>query len=363
MEFGLFMMPVHHPGKGLQRTLKEDMDTVVLADQLGFHEAWIGEHHTIPWENLTSPDLFIAQALVKTEQIKLGTGVVLLQIQDPKMLADRIALLDHMAQGRFYLGVGTGGVPTEFEYFNVPEDKRHARAAETIDAVLKIWEADGEYDYQGEFHQFKVPAPQMQGGLRVWCKPYQQPHPPIAVAAVSPNSSTIEWAGENGWIPMSTELTHPNLIPTHWEAYKRGAAKTGRIANRRDWRICIDIHVAETTEQARDDVMNHGMARTFDDYFIPLFRAADLMKLIKPDDSVPDDAIDAKWLMDNRWIVGDPEYCLKKIVDYYNFLGGFGTLLLLSQDWDPAEKGLKSLELFAKHIAPTLKEMVPAAGP
>jgi len=363
MEFGLFMMPVHYPGKGLQRTLKEDMDTVVLADQLGFHEAWIGEHHTIPWENLTSPDLFIAQALVKTEQIKLGTGVVLLQIQDPKMLADRIALLDHMAQGRFYLGVGTGGVPTEFEYFNVPEDKRHARAAETIDAVLKIWEADSEYDYQGEFHQFKVPAPQMQGALRVWCKPYQQPHPPIAVAAVSPNSSTIEWAGENGWIPMSTELTHPNLIPTHWEAYKRGAAKTGRIANRRDWRICIDIHVAETTEQARDDVMNHGMARTFDDYFIPLFRAADIMKLVKPDDSVPDDAIDAKWLMDNRWIVGDPEYCLKKIVDYYNFLGGFGTLLLLSQDWDPAEKGLKSLELFAKHIAPTLKEMVPAAGP
>ena len=80
MDFGLFMMPVHYPGKGLQRTLKEDMDTVVLADQLGFHEAWIGEHHTIPWENLTSPDLFIAQALVKTEQIKLGTGVVLRQI-------------------------------------------------------------------------------------------------------------------------------------------------------------------------------------------------------------------------------------------------------------------------------------------
>ena len=62
MDFGLFMMPVHYPGKGLQRTLKEDMDTVVLADQLGFHEAWIGEHHTLPWENVTSPDLFIAQA-------------------------------------------------------------------------------------------------------------------------------------------------------------------------------------------------------------------------------------------------------------------------------------------------------------
>ena len=363
MEFGLFMMPVHDPKKGLQRTIKEDMDTVVLADKLGFHEAWIGEHHTIPWENLTAPDLFIAQALVKTKNIKLGTGVVLLQIHEPKMLADRIAMLDHLAQGRLYLGVGTGGAPTEFTYFDVPEDKRHARAAETIEAVLKIWEAEGEYEYNGEFHHVKVPAPQMDGGLRVWCKPYQKPHPPIAVAAVSPNSSTIEWAGENGWIPMTTEITHPNLIPTHWEAYKRGAAKAGRTPNRRDWRVAIDIHVAETTEEARNDVLNHGMAASFENYFLHLFRLGKILDLVKPDDSVPDEAIDSKWLLDNRWIVGDPEHCLKQIVDYYNFLGGFGTLLLLSQDWDPAEKGLKSLELFSKHIAPTLKEMLPAAGP
>ena len=159
------------------------------------------------------------------------------------------------------------------------------------------------------------------------------------MAAVSPNSSTIEWAGENGWIPMTTEITHPNLIPTHWEAYKRGAAKAGRTPNRRDWRVAIDIHVAETTEEARNDVLNHGMAASFENYFLHLFRLGKILDLVKPDDSVPDEAIDSKWLLDNRWIVGDPDHCLKQIVDYYNFLGGFGTLLLLSQDWDPAGEG------------------------
>ena len=361
MNFGLFMMPVHYPGKGLARTIKEDMDTVLLAEQLGFDEAWIGEHHTIPWENLPAPDLFIAKALAMTKNIKLGTGVVLLQLHDPKMLADRIATLDYLAEGRFYFGIGTGGVPTEFEYFGIEEGNRHARAAETIEAVLKIWESKGQLDYQGEFHQVTAPAPRLDGTLKLWLEPYTKPHPPIAVAAVSPNSSTVEWAGENGWIPMTTELLALDKIPTHWEAYSRGAAKTGRIPDRREWRICVDIHVAETTEEARNDVLNHGMARTFNEYFIPLFKEAGILGLVKPDESLPDEAINVEYLMDNRWIVGDPDHCLRQIKEMYDFVGGFGTLLLLSQDWDPAEKGLKSLELFAKHIAPELRNVLPEA--
>ncbi len=100
MNFGLFMMPVHHPEKGLTRTIKEDMETIIRADQLGFEEAWIGDHFTIPWENLPAPDLFISKALGLTKNIKLGTGVVLLQLHDPKDLAHRIAMLDYLAEGR-----------------------------------------------------------------------------------------------------------------------------------------------------------------------------------------------------------------------------------------------------------------------
>ena len=359
MNFGLFMMPVHYPGKALQQSIKEDMNTVILADELGYDEAWIGEHFTIPWETLPDPQLFIAKALALTNNIKLGTGVVLLQLHDPRMLAHRLAMLDHLAEGRFYVGIGTGGVSTEFEFFGVDKEKRHQRAAETIEAVLKIWETDGPLDYRGEFHQVKSPEPAAAGDLGLWLKPFTKPHPPIAVAGVSPNSSTIEWAGENGWIPMSTEILTLNKIPTHWEAYQRGAAKAGRTANRRIWRICADIHVAETMDEARNDVLNHGMARTFNEYFLPLWRESGILGQVKPDDSVPDDAITVEYLLDNRWIVGDPEYCLGKIREMYDMMGGFGTLLLLSQDWEPAEKGLKSLELFAKYVAPPLRDLRP----
>ena len=191
----------------------------------------------------------------------------------PKMLAHRIAMLDHLGEGRFYFGIGTGGVPTEFDFFGVDQEDRHARAAEVIDVVLKIWETDGPLDFQGKFHQVSSPAPVLpEVGLGLWLKPYTSPHPPIAVAGVSPNSSTIEWAGEHGWIPLTTDILRPNQVPTHWEAYSRGAAKTGRTPDRREWRVCLDIHVAETTEEARNDVLNHGMGRTYNEYFFPVYK-------------------------------------------------------------------------------------------
>ena len=363
MNFGFFMMPVHHPGKGLDRTIKEDMNTVILADELGFDEAWIGEHHTISWENLSAPDLFIAKALGLTKNIKLGTGVVLLQLHDPRMLANRVALLDHLAEGRFYFGVGTGGVPTEFDFFGVPEEQRHARAAEVLDAVLKIWETDGPLDYQGEFHRVTSPTPVPEIGLGMWLKPHTRPHPPIAVAGVSRNSSTIEWAGEHGWIPLTTDMLPLDYVPTHWEAYGRGAAKSGRIPDRREWRVCLDIHVAETTEEARNNVLNHGMARAYNEYFLPLFRRTGLIGVLKPDDSMADDTITVEYLMDHSWVVGDPDHCLRKIREAYDAVGGFGTLLQLTQDWDPPEKGWKSMELFAKYIAPELRELWPDPPP
>ena len=355
MKFGLFMMPVHHPSKGLPRTIQEDMNTVIKADAVGFDEAWIGEHFTIPWENLPAPDLFIAQALARTSNIKLGTGVVLLQLHDPRDLAHRIAMLDHLSDGRFYFGVGTGGVPTEFEFFNIDETKRHARAAEVIDAVLKIWEADGPLDYQGEFHQFKSPSPVApEVGLGLWMKPLTQPHPPIAVAGVSRNSSTIEWAGEHGWIPLSTDILPPEFIPTHWEAYTRGAAKTGHVADRREWRVSVNLHVAETTQEARRQVLEGGMARSYDEYFFPLFRTLGFLDLIKPDPSMPDEAVTVDYMLNNRWVVGVPDHCVEKIKELYELAGGFGTLLMTSQDWDDKAKWRRSMDWLATKVLPAL---------
>jgi alkanesulfonate monooxygenase SsuD/methylene tetrahydromethanopterin reductase-like flavin-dependent oxidoreductase (luciferase family) len=108
MDFGLFMMPLHPPDRAFADAYDRDIAQIVLADRLGFREAWVGEHLTERWENAPAPDLLIAQALALTKNVKLGTGVTLLALHDPMYLAHRIAMLDHMGRGRFHSGGSVG---------------------------------------------------------------------------------------------------------------------------------------------------------------------------------------------------------------------------------------------------------------
>ena len=127
MKLGYFTMPLHPPGSDPARTLASDLAQIELLDRLGFVEAWIGEHLTAEWENIPCPDLFIAQALARTKQIVLATGVTCLPNHSPVMLAQRIAQLDQMAQGRFYWGIGSGGFAGDFQLFDVDNDKGEQR--------------------------------------------------------------------------------------------------------------------------------------------------------------------------------------------------------------------------------------------
>ena len=121
-------MPLHPPGSNFTETVEHDLEQIVTLDRLGYKEAWIGEHFTAEWENIPAPDLFIAQALGLTENIVLGTGVTCMPNHNPFMLAHRIAQLDHMAKGRFYWGVGSGGFPGDFEVFGFdPDGGEHRR--------------------------------------------------------------------------------------------------------------------------------------------------------------------------------------------------------------------------------------------
>ena len=142
MKFGLFMMPLHPPGRPLAETYDEDLELVRRADRLGFSEIWVGEHMMLPWENMPTPELFIARALGETEQIVFGTGVVLLHFHDPVQVAHRIAMLDHLAKGRFMFGIGSGGTPSDAEMLRIDPDPgaQRDRMMEGIELILSIWE-------------------------------------------------------------------------------------------------------------------------------------------------------------------------------------------------------------------------------
>src|SRR2546430_1668999 len=272
MRAGYFAMPLHPPGADPARTMEEDLEQLVTLDRLGFEEAWIGEHFTAMWENIPCPDLFIANALARTQTIKLGTGVSCLPNHNPLMLAQRIAQLDQMARGRFYWGVGSGGFPGDFEMCGLDPKSGEQRGITraVLDLVLELWNDPKPGLYESKYWRFRVPEPQEDIGLRLHLRPYQRPHPPIGVAGVSAKSETLVLAGERGYIPMSINFVPPRILRTHWDAVAAGAQRVGRVADRSSWRIARDVYVADPNAEARRQAPAGALARGYPGYFLRL---------------------------------------------------------------------------------------------
>ena len=153
MDLGIFMMPLHPPSRLAADTYDEDAELLMLADELGFVEAFIGEHGTMRWENIPAPDQFIASVAARTRQIRFGTGVVLMAQHHPANTANRLAQLDHLTRGRLIFGAGTGGITTDVELFGLDPngDEIGRRMMRALDLILKFWTEEPPYDYPGEF--------------------------------------------------------------------------------------------------------------------------------------------------------------------------------------------------------------------
>jgi alkanesulfonate monooxygenase SsuD/methylene tetrahydromethanopterin reductase-like flavin-dependent oxidoreductase (luciferase family) len=357
MKLGLFLMPSHPPERDLKAGQEYDLEMLRVADRFGYSEAWIGEHFTSPWEPNPAPDLLIAQALMQTKQIKLAPGAHLLPYHHPAELACRVAFMDHLAQGRYMLGIGASGLPSDWQLFSVDGVKGETRdmTRESLDIMLKIWESDGGLEYNGKFWKVNVPGP-MLGTLRHHLKPFQKPHPPIGIAGFSPGSETLKLCGERGFIPLSLNLS-PAYVATHWDAVVEGAKRTGRTPDRGEWRIVREVFVADTDDEAFKGCVRGAMGRMMSEYLLPLFANFGFTKYLKHDESVPDADVTPEYLVDHGWLVGSPKTVTRKLGEMYEELGGFGTILLFAFDYadDPAP-WFKSMRLLAEEVLPHFQD-------
>src|SRR5437763_290465 len=197
----MFSMPVHPPERPIADTYDDDFATIELADQLGYDEVWIGEHFTSVWENIPAPEVFIAEAAARTKRLRFGTGVLLMPFHNPLDVALRFAQLDHQTGGRIMLGIGSGGLGADKELFGVDKtpDEASRQTREGIELLLRCWQGE-PLEFAGEFFKLKAPAhrPDILSGVLM--RPYQQPHPPIAIAGNTLGSYAIRTAGARGWI-------------------------------------------------------------------------------------------------------------------------------------------------------------------
>src|SRR5262245_49732399 len=179
---GMFIMPYHDPAKPLGQCYDEDLELIVRAEQLGFTEFWIGEHHTMKYENIVMPEIFIARALGETKRIRMGPAPVCLNQHNPGHVASRLAFLDHLSKGRLNICFGPGSVSTDMELCGAEPKNASEMTEEAMEMILKLWASDPPYEIKGKYWTISLKKNvDPETAIGYIHKPLQKPHPPIAM--------------------------------------------------------------------------------------------------------------------------------------------------------------------------------------
>lgn len=337
MKFGIFLAPFHRIGENPTLALRRDLELIEELDKLGFDEAWIGEHHSYAREIISDPALFIAAAAERTRRIMLGTGVTSLPYHHPLIVADRMVQLDHMTEGRAMLGVGPGALTSDAYMMGVDPTVQRQRMNEALDAIMRLLRADEPVTMKTDWFELR--------DARLQLASYSDPHLPVACAATFTPSGPVA-AGKFGTGIISVAGAASAGFENTWTWAEEAAAEAGNALRREDWKVVVPVHIAETREQAIEDVREGFADRAY-----------------VGDRNQPDDGQSAGQfggagtdILQNMErgdvIVGSPDDVIAGFEAIVQKSGGIGGILGLAHEWASWDKTLKSFELWGRFVAP-----------
>ena len=340
LRFGIFMAPFHRAGENPTLALERDLELIAHLDKLGWDEAWIGEHHSAGTEMIASPEIFIAAAAERTKHIKLGTGVISVAYHNPYMIAERAVQLDHMTRGRFMLGLGPGSLPTDAIMLGLDPTETRPLLEEGLDVIMQLLTTDDPVNSQTKTWNL-VDA-------RLHLRPYSNPLFDVAVPAVaSPTGPRL--AGKHGIGLLSIGATQSegfDVLGLHWDVMEERAATFGTTADRDKWRLVGLMHIAETREQAYQDV-EYGILNWFD-YFQ---HTAAFPQMDVGSSSAVREAID---FVNESGLgsIGTADDAVEQIDRLTKQSGGFGCYMTLCHEWANPAATKRSYELIAQNVFP-----------
>lgn len=343
IRFGTFLAPHHPVGESPTLQFQRDLEFAAQLDRLGFDEFWCGEHHSSGWEMIASPEMFLAAAGQVTHTIGLGTGVVSLPYHHPFNVAQRIVQLDHMTRGRAMFGSGPGALPSDAWTLGIDPLVQRDRQDEALGVIIRLLRGEDRFSHESEW--FTLRDAQLQ------LLPVQDDLPMVTASSISP--SGMQLAGKYGMGVLSIASTSTEgilALPTQWGFAEEAAAAHGQAVDRRNWRVMMAWHVAETREQARAEAVD-GLQRWNNEY--------NVWTLGRPGANHVDD----KWELLEQVsgagaagagaaVVGTPDDLVAAIRQLQALTGGFGVVLGFAHDWANLEATRRSWDLVARYVIP-----------
>ena len=249
MEFGLFLEFPQREGTTASEAFKESFSLVDTAEEMGVESVWLAEYHFNAERVLSSPVTIASAIAARTSKIRIGFGVICLPLAHPVRIAEEVAVLDQISEGRIELGVGRGTFPNVHEGFNTPYSEARGRFEESLEVILKCW-GEEPFSFDGEFFTYK--------DLEVYPKTYQQPHPPVHVGVTSAESFPITAGLGRPVIVNPSRVFTLEELAGPIEAYRKawqdaGHEGEGHVGLR------VPIYIAETEAQAFEEPRDSAM--------------------------------------------------------------------------------------------------------
>src|SRR6188474_2499163 len=363
MRLGYFTMPVHPLGRDWSQTLREDREAIILADKLGFYDAFVGEHLTDACENITNSMMFQATLIHDTKTIKLATGTTNLAQMHPVVIAVNAAMFDHLSQGRFVMGVSAGALTSDSEAIGILDLDRNKIFAEAIDVILAVWERSPPYDIDFPDNRFKVTFARtaaLELGVGMLAKPFQKPRPEIVGTVVAPFSPGVVLMGKRDFHPLSANFLLSKHLKSHWENYCKGKAEAGAVADVADWRVARAICVLDDDKMAarygRDDPKSPY--RFYYEQMRAKMKRGKRLYVFKSHKEQPDEEITHDYVMDHCVIHGGVSKVVDQVLALREEIGDFGELVYAGMDWAEPALNKRSMQLMAEEVMPRVNAAI-----
>jgi alkanesulfonate monooxygenase SsuD/methylene tetrahydromethanopterin reductase-like flavin-dependent oxidoreductase (luciferase family) len=335
MEFGVFYQLPCSPDQSPASRIQDTIAQVQAADRLGFDSAWLAELHFNQRFSVMPAPLMIASAIAQTtERIHIGTAVHLMPLHQPIRLAEEAATLDVLSGGRSIFGIGRGAIPAHFQGYGIDQEQARDRFLEGLEVVLGLWNEEN-FTYRGRYYNVE--------GLTIAPLPIQRPHPPVYIAANSPDTFNIVGQLGHNILVAPTIVTVQGAL-TGLETYRSELEENGHDPSKRKVNVTAHVNVSRSEQLARQ-----GFERTINNYLGTLRggsgRGAGRAQ-----------ALDYETVLDEFAAVGTPEQVAEKLHKFKNiydpdgFICWFNTGGMLNQD-----EVLESMELFASEIIPDFR--------
>lgn len=351
MKLGMLHLFENPDGFTEHEIVKNQMELMIESERLGYDSVWPAEHHFSEYGYCASPQVSLAAVAARTSKIRLGTGVVVLPFHNPVRVAEDFAFIDLMSDGRVDLGVGRGYQPMEFEGFGMDMTKSREIFDEGMQVLNKCW-TEERFSFHGKHYHYD--------DICVRPKPLQQPHPPIYMACLSPE--TFEIAGRYGHnILMSTVFgLTPELAKEGMKSYRKGRKEAGFDPLGGKISCLIMVYPGETMEEAREAFGPRvtWYYRTIAKYVAPpqgqqavagyegYTASRDLASTVEFDDLVDGSSI----------VCGDVQHCQEKLIALAQEFG-FDELLCWTRIGGLENaKVLRAMELMGSEVLPAVRK-------